>query len=171
MNIDKIKEAFVKYAIEKYGEHTVKTEGMSGELSGKGYQDREEDYIAGVEYGLKQNRIDTLVGLGKEQWENATFEDIMKHIGTELANLGVNDMSEPIIRELENEELMMLHLKCKIAMGNFKVANRIMQDFDKTSKIILQKLKDLIQKREEERQEIVKEYNEKLKEIRKQSDE
>ena len=78
-------------------------------------------------------------------------------------------MSGEIIKELENKDLMMLDLKCKVAMGDFKVAIRIMQNFDKSSKKTLQELKDLIQKREKERQGIVKEYYEKLKEIREQS--
>ena len=80
-------------------------------------------------------------------------------------------MSDEIIKELENKELMMLDLKCKVAMGDFKVAIRIMQNFDKSSKKTLQELKDIIQKREKERQGIVKECNEKLKEIREPTDE
>ena len=49
-----IEKEFENYATKKYGRHTVKTEGMSGILSGLGYQDRKEDYIAGAKMARKK---------------------------------------------------------------------------------------------------------------------
>ncbi len=75
-------------------------------------------------------------------------------------------MGSGIIKELQDEELMLLKLECDVAMGAFKVAIRIRQNFDKSSKKTLENLKDEILKREEERQEVVKRYNHKLGELK-----
>lgn len=86
MNIDKrIEIAWEKYAVTKYGSHTVKTEGMSGELSGRGYQDRKEDFIAGD----KNGQIEALNKLNTKIFDDALdMVQLAEYIDTELKKMG-----------------------------------------------------------------------------------
>ena len=75
-----VKEDFEKYAVKKYGELEVKSEGMAGELSGQGYEDRKEDYTAGA----KMARKETLEEISILNFKSHLF---LKYIDTELDKL------------------------------------------------------------------------------------
>jgi len=86
-----VKEDFEKHATEKYGWHTVTNEGMSGKLSGRGYQDRKEDYYAGDKNGSKRTRKEVLEEIRNKMTKEAeggtdtfTWGNIEEYIDTEL---------------------------------------------------------------------------------------